>query len=187
MSELTLFEPKVSDMRMDYPELAEYSEFKPLTARELKLCWYVGNRTSPIAKYKKATRYTRGIEMSFGKVAKKREDVKKMLEGDLPDHILLGIQRMATFNPSVRLRAKFSTEYIFDRLNEIIEVSQRDMEAMDFDERKKYSELIIKISSEMPDMVKRMEGGYGVKVTAKGRTRRKTEVTASISDLKIIK
>lgn len=177
---IKLFEPTAQDMKLEYPELVEYKEFKGLSARELKLCWYVGNRTSPIANYRKEQRYKKALSMAYGKIGAKRKDVQDMLNGNIPDNILKGIKRMATFNPSVRLRAKFATEYIFDRLNELIEISEQDMKAMDFDDRKKYTELIIKISAEMPDMIKRMEGGYGIKVEVKKKT---AEVKASISEL----
>jgi hypothetical protein len=183
IEDYTLFDAKVADMLMDYPELKGYKEFEELTTRELKLCWYVGNRTSPIAKYNKKARYQKAIKMAYTETAQKGEEVKKMMEGDLPDHILLGIQRMATFNPSVRLRAKFSTEYIFDKLEKIIEVDDNELKAMDFDDKKKYTDLVIKISADMPEMVKRMEGAYGLRVDTSGRKRRKKEVKASIQEL----
>ena len=56
MSEVTLFEPKSNNMELDYPELKGYKEFEDLSSRELKLCWLVGNRTSPIASYEKKKR-----------------------------------------------------------------------------------------------------------------------------------
>lgn len=38
------------DLRIEYPELAQIDEFKNLKAKEVRLCWLLGNRTSPLYK-----------------------------------------------------------------------------------------------------------------------------------------
>jgi hypothetical protein len=165
MNDVSIFEPTVRDMFLDYPELKGYEEFENLTDRELRLCWLVGNRTSPIAKYRdKKKRLTAAVKQVYNKAALERREVKAMLEeGAIPDRIMLGIQRMASFRIGVRLRAKLMDEYIFDQLNDIIFVEETEKLAMDTDEKKKYADLVIKVSSELPDMVRRMEGAFGVK------------------------
>jgi hypothetical protein len=160
----TVFEPTVRDMIIDYPELKGYEEFEDLTDRELRLCWLVGNRTSPIAKYEKHKRLKSAVNQVYNKSALSRREVKGMLEGKIPPKIMAGIQRMASFKVEVRLRAKLMNEYIFDQLNDIIFVEETEKMAMDTDEKKKYADLVIKISTELPSMVVRMEGGFGVKV-----------------------
>lgn len=160
----TVFEPTVREMLIDYPELKGYEEFEDLTDRELRLCWLVGNRTSPIAKYEKAKRLKSAINQVYNKSAQSRREVVGMLEGTIPTKIMAGIQRMASFKVEVRLRAKLMNEYIFDQLNDIIYVEESDKLAMDTDDKKKYADLVIKISTELPSMVVRMEGGFGVKV-----------------------
>jgi len=36
------------DLRVEYPELDSIPEFKGMNKKEVKLCWMIGNRTSPI-------------------------------------------------------------------------------------------------------------------------------------------
>ena len=171
-------------MRLDYPELADYDEFKELSARELKFCWFMGNRTSPLVRQnlQKKVMLNRAISESFGKSAKNREDVKQMLAGDIPENIMLGIKRMATFSPSVRLRARFMNEYIFDRLEEVIMLDETVKKSLSMDEKKRYADLLTKVTGELPDVVKQMEGGFGLRVKAKKKSD-KAEVKVKIGDL----
>jgi len=183
--DISLFEPFVNEMFFDYPELKEYDEFKELTQRELKLCWFLGNPTSPLAKAQmsKRQKLKRALTKVYGKLVEKRKDVKEMLEGEIPEKIIIATHRMASFRPSVRLIARFTTEYIFDKLNEIIEVSQEDMTEMDFDDRTKYSQLIIKISESLPSMIQRMEGGFGL-IIKKKKSKSSAKVKVSIQDIR---
>ena len=89
---------------------------------------------------------------------------------------------MSTFNPSVRLKAKFMQEYIFEKMQTIIIISPEDMDELDADEKKKYAELALKVSGEIDNVVDRMEKGYGVK-KKDGGTRKAKEVKRSLSDI----
>lgn len=52
--ELVLFGLETeNDLRLEYPELAEIDEFKGLKAKEVRLSWLLGNRTSPIYRLSK--------------------------------------------------------------------------------------------------------------------------------------
>jgi len=44
-------------------------------------------------------------------------------------------------------------------------MSDNEKNAMEIEDKKKYADLVIKVSSELPDLVTRMESGYGVKVS----------------------
>lgn len=191
MIDLTLFdalEPSVRDMFVDYPELAEYEEFAELKPRELRFCWLVGNRTSPLISLDKEPRVRAAIKQVYGDVGsqKVRPEVKSMLDGKIPEKILNAINRMASFNPSYRLRAKLLDEYIFEQLNALVVISDKDRErmAVDTDEKKKYSDLVIKVSSEMPNLVKRMEGGYGIRMTKKSNDAKEPKVLVNLKDVK---
>tara|TARA_R110002020_G_scaffold236386_1_gene448713 strand:- start:2603 stop:3166 length:564 start_codon:yes stop_codon:yes gene_type:complete len=179
-NDITLFEPTSRDMELDYPELKGYKELKDLTSREIRLCWLVGNRTSPLSSYEKNKRLKAAINQVYGRASMKRKEVVAMMEGNIPERILLGIQRMASFRPSVRLRAKLINEYIFDQLQEIINVTTEEKSAMDTDEKKRYADLVIKVSSELPEIVSRMEGGYGIKVK---ENKENNKIKASVADV----
>lgn len=69
MNDITLFEPTGRDMALDYPELLKYPELMGLKDRELRLCWLMGNRTSPIAGYPVAKRLKAAVAQSYGRAS----------------------------------------------------------------------------------------------------------------------
>jgi len=180
-----LFEPSDEDMRIDYPELNEYDEFKELNARELRLCWLLGNKTSPLVRQNlpKKVLLKSAIEQAYSKKAlNSRPDLKEMMSGTIPDKILLGTKRMAAFSVSQRLRAHMMNEYVFDRLEELIMLSEDEKATFDIDDKKKYADLAIKISSELTGVVQRVESGFGIK-RKKERKKTGNQVKASIKQI----
>lgn len=168
------------DLRIEYPELSEMEEFKDLKVKEVRLCWFLGNRTSPIYKLDKANRLEKALELVYGRSYKSRADIKEMSNGSLPDHIVKGVHRMESFNPEYRLRAKLMSQYMFDVLSDMIILDNTTLATMDVDEKKKYTDLVIKIHSELPEMVKTLESAYGVKSVEK---KTKKEVLVKINDV----
>lgn len=169
-----------SDLRMEYPELADILEFKNLKSKEVRLCWLLGNRTSPIYKLDKKQRLHKALEIIYGSRYKENEDLTPMLEGNMSEELREGIRRMEQFNPEYRLRAKLLSQYMFETLNSMIVVDEATLAAMDVDEKKKYTDLIVKIHSELPDMVGRLEQSYGIK-TIERKTNKK--VMVNINDV----
>jgi hypothetical protein len=98
MSEVdSLFEPNGrSDMRLDYPELAGYEEFEVLSSTEVRLCWLIGNRTSPMAKYDKKKRVKAALQQCYKGASRNRKEYLEMMEGKIPHKILEGIAKMAS-------------------------------------------------------------------------------------------
>jgi hypothetical protein len=174
------------DLKRDYPELAEIEEFKDLNPSEVRYCWLVGNRTSPIFKMDRMDRMKKAMSIVFGANYKTspKEKIRQLGnaggEDEIPEDILKGIYKMNTFNPGYRLKAKLMAEYIFETLNELIVLDQQTMYNMDIDERKKYSDFVIKVSSELQGMVERLESSYGVK-TVERKT--KSEILVNINDV----
>jgi len=164
------------DLRVEYPELAEMPEFKGLKSKEVRLSWLLGNRTSPIYKLSKKERLIKALELVYGGRYAENKDVKPILEGAMSTELRTAIEKMEKFNPEYRLRAKLMTEYVFNKLNDLIVLSSDQEGAMDIDEKKKYTDLVIKISSELPSMVDRLETSYGVKTTERN-TNKKVLVT----------
>lgn len=168
------------DLRIEYPELAATEEFTNLKAKEVRLCWLLGNRTSPIYKLSKRDRLLKGLEIVYGSYYEKNTDAKSILEGEMPDHIKLGIKKMESYSPEYRLKAKLMSQYMFEVLNSMIVLSESDLVSMDIDEKKKYTDLVVKIHSELPDMVQRLETSYGVKTIERST---KKQVMVSINDV----
>lgn len=181
--EALLFEPTARDLKLDYPELAEVEEFKVLSQRELKFVWYVGNRTSPIAGKGKKERLKAASVMAWGDYHAKKQKVQDIAKGKLEPKMVAAIEKMSSYNPSVRLKAKFMQEYIFDKMQNIIIVSSEELEEMDADERKKYTDLALKVSSDLTSLVDRMERGYGVKVKETSDAKKKNEILTTVSNV----
>ena len=168
------------DLRIEYPELAEIEEFKDLKVKEVRLCWFLGNRTSPIYKLEKAKRLEKGLELVYGKNYSSRRDLEPILKGEMPEEIVRGIRKMELFNPEYRLRAKLMSQYMFDILNDMIIVDSDTLSTMDIDDKKKYTDLVVKIHSELPEMVKTLETSYGVRSVDR---KTKKEVLIKINDI----
>lgn len=179
--EVTLFGTESQgDLRIEYPELAETAEFSGMKAKEVRLCWLLGNRTSPIYKLSKRDRVLKALEIVYGAYYDKNADAKLILDGEMPEHIKLGIRKMETYNPEYRLKAKLLSQYMFDVLNSMVVLSEVQMASMDIDEKKKYTDLVVKVHEQLPGMVQRLENSYGVK-TIERKT--KKQVLVSINDI----
>jgi hypothetical protein len=168
------------DLRLEYPELADVDEFKGLKAKEVRLCWLLGNRTSPIYSLSKRERVFKALELTYGKDYAIRKDLGGIVNGDLPDEIVAGIKKMESFNPEYRLRAKLMSQYMFEVLNEMIVLDSVTLAGMDIDEKKKYTDLVVKVYGELPQMVKTLESSYGAKVVER-KTRK--QVLVKINDV----
>jgi hypothetical protein len=62
----------------------------------------------------------------------------------------------------------------------MIVLDSHTLATMDIDEKKKYTDLVVKVYSELPDMVKTLESSYGVK-TLERKTKKK--VLVGINDI----
>jgi hypothetical protein len=172
------------DLKREYPGLDKIEEFKDLDPKKVRFCWLVGNRTSPIFKLDRWDRIRKALKIVWGETHSKNPTIQDIVkakdESELPDDILKGIYRMNMFNPGYRLKAKLMAEYIFETLNELIVVDSVTMMSMDIDDRKKYADLAIKVSSELNGMVERIESSYGVKTIDRET---KDEIQVNINDL----
>jgi hypothetical protein len=59
-------------------------------------------------------------------------------------------------------------------------LDSQTLATMDIDEKKKYTDLVVKVYSELPEMVKTLESSYGVK-TVERKTKKK--VLVGINDI----
>jgi hypothetical protein len=167
------------DLRIDFPELADNEAFKNLKPKEVKFCWLVGNRTSPIFEKEDQEKFEIATKSCFPNYYKK-EELKELYNGNIPDNIQVGIDAMKKFNPELRLRAKMLQHYIFDELNYIIGMKTRQQVLMmDNDELQKYSNLLKNIEKDIPNMLKRIEDGNGIKTVERGTKKR---VLVNIND-----
>lgn len=168
------------DLRIEYPELAEMPEFQGLKVKEVRLSWLLGNRTSPIYRLSKKDRIFKALEIVYGKYYDRNKELQGIINGDVPENIKNGIRKMELYNPEYRLKAKLMSQYMFEILNDMILLDTTTLATMDIDEKKKYTDLVVKIHSELPDMVKRLETSYGVKTIER---KSKKQVMVGINDV----
>jgi hypothetical protein len=128
----------------------------------------------------KRERVFKALEIVYGKYYDRNKDLQGIINGDIPEDIKLGIRKMELYNPEYRLKAKLMSQYMFEILNDMILLDATTLATMDIDEKKKYTDLVVKIHSELPDMVKRLETSYGVKTIEK---KSKKQVMVGINDV----
>ena len=181
--DLVLFEPSKRDMLIDYPELKDYDAFAKITKRDLLFVWYVSNRTSPIITTPKEKRVKLACEYAYPKKTLENNGrIKEMYEDlNFPQEILEAIDVMASFNPSFRMRARLLNEHNFEQLQSLVYLSREEKLVMDLEDKKKYSELLIKTSNALPSMIQSMEVGYGVRL--KKEKEDEWKLKAGVSDI----
>jgi len=176
----SMFEPKSSRrLSTDYPELKENSHIKNLSAKEQKLCWYLGCEVSPVydeygSKDKKIRQ--KAIDFAVDKTFNKPLDaqIAKDLKKELPADINRGIEEFEKYNVSIRVRSKKMLGTIADNLEKIIDVDvdgeqffevDKDGKSTgrkDFDALSKYVNMALSISKNINDIVHQAENGYSV-------------------------
>lgn len=163
MNEATVFEPSKKDMKSEYPELENISEFMELTPRELKFTWYYANKTCKYADEIDRVRVEKALrdsELADKLSEKERYDYMTL---QFPDKILLAIDRMRKFNPKVRSRAKSMTLTMMNNLEKMIEITPQEMKIMSLDEKKSYSTLVKNVNDVLPELVIKVEDGFGIR------------------------
>jgi hypothetical protein len=69
---------------------------------------------------------------------------------------------------------------MFEVLNDMIMLDAQTLATMDIDEKKKYTDLVVKVHMELPDMIQRLETAYGVKTIER---KSKKQVMVGINDV----
>lgn len=169
-----------NDLKLEYPELSNSKDFENLKAKEVRLCWLLGNRTSPIYKLSKGDRLSKALELVYGRNYERHPFARLILDTGMPENMRKGILKMESYSPEYRLKAKLMSQYMFDILNDMIVLDATTLATMDIDEKKKYTDLIVKVHTELPDMVDRLESSYGIKTFDR---KTKKEVLVNINDI----
>lgn len=182
---ILLYGPKTgkSLLRL-YPSLQEEKVFKDLSAEDLNFAWYVGNPTSPIdIDTPTLTKYRMAATVCITSSETKR---RAFIEGNIPDDVKAAINKMETFSPDARMMAKKMTQQAFHNFQKLLNVDvekdflitrtigkgeeKEEITEMDWTGRKSYVDSATKIISELPELVKKMEEGYGLTGTeSKGK------------------
>jgi len=161
-----VFLPGNKSMKQDYHELATIDEFKDLIDKELRFVWYYANKTSAFSKMTPALKIKKCIESAFGK-SLSEERYNNYLNGEFEDYIKVAIEKMQSFNPSVRLRSYLAAHATLSNIEAMISVDSDNLFAMEPDEKAKYIKMAKDASDLIPSLIAQIEDAYGVKILSK--------------------
>ena len=157
---LLLFPPKGDrPLTVTYPELKDIPEFTKVTPSELLFAWYY---SIPYSGFPMRDRINMSIKDAYGD-SLSEEAKNKLAYNNWSDEQRAACSRFETFNMSARLKIKSMTETLFAKYESIIKQDVNDIVAnKDWEELKKWTSVTQDIYKQLPDMVKRLEDGYGV-------------------------
>lgn len=150
-------------MKTDYPELADIPEFMELNNKEMLLVWYFSNETSPFANVRSSRdRMSASIDKAYGRSVS--QDLKNaLLTGQYEEKFRSAFERMAKFSANTRSRANKAVTSIFDNFCMIVSLTPEEVKEMNEEEQAAYVNTASKVASGMPDLVRQVENGYGIK------------------------
>lgn len=158
----SVFKPSSKMMKIEYPELAEMSEFESLNDNELKFVWYYANPTSPyVDDNNEPRKIGKCLSKAFGGLLS-TEAENRYRSQNFPDKVRIAIDRMKNINVDARQMAKRSAKKVFDNLNRMIDIPEEDWAEMTYENKKSYVALSLKITESLPDLVSTLEQGFGV-------------------------
>lgn len=168
-----LFPLTEQDLRVEYEELNDVEEFNELTSKEMVFVWYYANQTSPYYSIPVKERVVKCLEILKDDLSGTQLD--EYFNLNFPTHIASAIEVMETFNPKLRTEAKSITEKIFKNIKRIVDVDV--VSITDMEEKKKYIAISMDVIKSMPELVRQMERGYGVKVKVKKKKEEDKQTT----------
>lgn len=161
-----------------YPELEEEDAFKALKNDDLLFAWYMGIPGSPVSiDLLENIRIRVASDRSFGTNTAKKKEYQS---GNIPDEVKKAIKKFEEMSPEARLMAKNAEQKAYANLCKLIDIDVdtafliikkgKDPETgdvverkeMDWNGRKQYADSVISITKAFPEMLRRIETGYGM-------------------------
>lgn len=178
----TVFEPSDKDMRAEYPELSEYIEFNTIRNLELRFVWYYGCKSSPIIGLSERDRLVQSLKLSKLESSLDEKQRLNYHNSRFPDTVIAAINKMRTFQPTIRSRAKHIMSTMLDNVEKMVFVSEEQLKEMDVAEKTKYAALVNNVTNFLPDVVKRVEDGFAVKEIMREDSKRSTLMDRSLEN-----
>ncbi len=171
---LRLFDPegiKPSEYKNTYQELKRIPEFDNMAGSELIFIWHFANKTSPLMTITdQSKRVEKALSLSGWRISPEQEE--KILKLQLGEGRERAVEKMSSFDPGARFLGHQALRTIFERYNEIIEKGPAGFKKIvgsgdDKEEIIDYAAFVntsAKISSTLPDLINKMEEGFGVSI-----------------------
>ena len=169
-----LFAPKSArGLRVDYPELASYEEFRAVSRVELHFVWLYACKASPLFNSRLKGRDLIVTCMQRAKfVVNDPEKREKIISGDLGAKIQKAVDTMYLFEPSIRIKSK---KLAIKQLADIEKMTSLKLDAegnhgsfldkeggVDMNKKKAYMSMIITANEKIDGMMEKAEKGFGV-------------------------
>ena len=197
---IKLFSPeniKPEDYRYKYPELERAEEFANLSPRALIFVWWYANQTSSLVleiddDYDRAEEALKRSGYNPGKNEK-----EAILKLQFNSEMAVAIKKMSEYAPEPRFKAYKMIRTIFDHYENIItqgpdafKVTEKLIKTKDgeeggeasFIDYPKYVNVSAKIAEEIPNLLNKLEEGFGIVDISSGEVKEENDV-ASIRDL----
>ena len=160
---------KAQDYKSTYPELARTSEFDPLNGTEMIFVWYFANLTSPHIDLPKDARVIEALASSGYKPG----DKEKFLDLQFGEKLEYAINKMASFIPGARYFGWKATKNTYQNYLDILNKVPEDFvktvgagkDATTETDYNTYTTVTTRISSALPDLIARLEEGFGVSLS----------------------
>jgi hypothetical protein len=164
-------------LRKTYPDIEDNPVFKDMPNDDLLFSWYIGIPGSPIDdELIDKVRFQAAAKKCFPANKKKQQEFGG---GDLPEKVRLAIEEFKRKSPEARLLAKRMTQKTFEKFQELLNVDvekdfvdvrqfkneQGEVETVrevNWSGRKAYVDSATKIVESLPDLVKKIEEGFGI-------------------------
>lgn len=157
-------EPK--DYRKTYPELNSIPEFEDIPNIDLVFIWYLENPTSPLFwKFKqKSHRIQKAIEKVYDNTLDKKKK-NDLLNQHFSPQWRQAMERMRQFGVDERYKAKKMIQKIFKDFEDVLSKPMNDFIKHDGTiDTKAYVSIRSEITDMLPDLIKKVELGFAVKV-----------------------
>jgi hypothetical protein len=157
-----IFAPKNGkDLRVQYPELVEYAEFRPeaIKTHDLLFVWWFRCSASPYYDMEDAEKLEPCVRVAYP-TEQQRESKLKEFKAQFPDNIKSAFKRMESFNLGARVENYLYTQRVRDNCKAMLAV---DINTMDIEEQESWSKRAPAIWRLLEETSKTLEkGGFGV-------------------------
>ena len=159
-----IFRPTNKDLRVEYPELSEVSEFASLSKQEMVFVWWYACRSSKYINIEdEVLRTKKALERTYGKGKIPKEVYDKYMSQNFPEKVVDAINRIKQYSPEVRTKAKMLADDAFSKWEKLLDVAPEDL--VELEDKKKFADLYVLIMKNQPFIVAELEKGYGVSTT----------------------
>lgn len=161
-----------------YPELKEHTEFTDLSKEDLHFAWLMGIKGSPVSEDMAEESRIRSAALQAFPGEAKQDKRNEFSRGGIPVDVRAAISKFSNMSPNARLMAKRMTQMVFEKYQQLLNVDVEndflirkkvgkgqdvvEVTEMDWTGRKAYADSSANIIKTLPELVKKIEEGYGV-------------------------